>query len=224
MVINSSWNPGGELNIEQLQPNDTFRFACSNCCECCRDVKNAVMVEPLDLFRIAKHTWRSLEEASEQFTEASMLAWGYPILTLKTKSFMDTCIFLKNNRCSIHDSKPRACRLYPIIVGPNDSNNSLISLIDVKRNRNHARGQTYHAKDWLFVYLSEEDRRFIHADYRFAGEFAKLAKKIHKRQEEKVKTLMFLHRYFMFDTDLDFIGQFNRNMAVLKNELIQMAK
>ena len=220
MNKNPPWDPAGAFGFEAMAPGDEFQFACTNCCKCCRDVKNAVMLEPLDLFRIAKYTCRSIEEASEEFTDPVMLTWGYPILTLKTDTFMDTCTFLKNSRCSIHDAKPRACRLYPLIAGPDDNDvHSIISLMDIKKSDNHTCGPTHRVKDWIDKYYTDEDRRFVRADYRFAGEFAKIKDKIGKNREEHVIQLMLLYRYFMFDLDSDFNNQFIWNMAVLKKEL-----
>jgi len=212
------WDPVSAFGFEVMKPDDEFQFACTNCCECCRDVKNAVMVEPLDLFRIAKYTFRSIETAVEEFTAPVMLSWGYPILILKTEPFMDTCVFLKNSRCSIHDASPRACRIYPLIAGP-DEKGLQVSLMDVKRKRNHPCGPKHRVKDWMDKYFTEEDRKFVRADYRFAGEFAKLANRIDKSREEQVMHLMFLYRYFMFDLDSDFNNQFIWNMVVLKEEL-----
>ena len=37
---------------------------------------------------------------------------------LKTVGADDACIFLKDNRCTVHPAKPRACRTYPVAVGP----------------------------------------------------------------------------------------------------------
>ena len=209
-----------EFGFEALKPEDTFQFACTNCCECCRNITDAVMIEPLDLFRIAKYTCRSIEETVEEFTEPVMLSWGFPIFVLKTRAFMDSCVFLKNSRCSIHDAKPRACRLYPLSAGPDETDiNSIISLMDVKRKNKHTCGPTHRVKDWMDTYFTGEDRRFIRADFQFAAEFAKIKKAIDKKNEERVMQSMFLHRYFMFDLEADFVGQFVRNMAALKGEL-----
>ena len=32
----------------------------------------------------------------------------------------NACIFLKDNRCSVQEAKPLACRLYPFMVDPNE--------------------------------------------------------------------------------------------------------
>lgn len=219
------WDPAGVSGLKQLNPEDEFQFACTNCCECCRNVKNAVMVEPLDLFRIARYTCRSIEEAVEEFTEPVMLTWGYPILTLKTKPFMDTCVFLKNSRCSIHDANPRACRIYPMIAGPGDVDlQSMIYFLDTKRRSHHTCGSTQRVKEWADKYLTEEDREFVRTDYKFAGEFAKIIGGFELEYEDQVMRLMLLYRYFIFDLEADFNRQFTWNMAVLKKELEKLRK
>ena len=219
------WDPAGAFGFDVMNPDDEFQFVCTNCCECCRNVRSSVMVEPLDLFRIAKYTYRSIEEASQEFTDPVMLSWGFPILTLKTETFMDTCVFLKNCRCSIHDAKPRACRIYPLIARPDDTDiHSYISLMDTKRKNNHTCGPKHLVKDWMDKYFTDEDRRFIRADYQFAGEFAKMKNKISKDREDEVMRQMLLFRYFMYDLEGDFMRQFIWNMTVLKENLKRLCK
>ena len=78
------------------------------------------MVESLDLYRLARFLNMEMGNVCLQYTDTVFLAWGFPVLMLKTKPHMDACIFLKSSRCSVHGAKPRACRTYPLGTGPND--------------------------------------------------------------------------------------------------------
>jgi len=86
----------------QMKPRDTFRFKCQGCGNCCRHVANSVMVESLDLHRIAEHLQMDHVEVVDRYMEVSAVAWGVPILLTKTVGPDDACIFLKDDRCSIY--------------------------------------------------------------------------------------------------------------------------
>ena len=105
-------NPYTEYPL--MKPDETFQFTCRKCGDCCRNVRQAVMAESLDLFRIARHMNMAIAEVAERYLEVGIVAWGAPILLIKTTEPDAACVFLKDNRCSLHGSgtKPRACRLY----------------------------------------------------------------------------------------------------------------
>jgi len=205
-----------------LAPEDEFQFDCTGCGECCRNVKNAVMLEPLDLFRLAKHLGISLEETAEKYAEPVMLHWGCPILTLKTRQHQDACVFLRNSRCSVHDCNPRACRLYPLNAGPSDENEgTFINTLDLRKGY-HYKGSTHRTSDWMDKLFSDEDREFVQIDCKFATDFGRIFNHINKDNEERVISRMMLYRYFQFDLSEAFLPQYVRNLALLKAELERM--
>jgi len=81
----------------KVSTGDYFNYNCSGCADCCRNVKDAIVVESLDLYRLAKHLNTEMSEICMQYTDTVFLAWGFPMLMLKTKQHLDTCIFLKSS-------------------------------------------------------------------------------------------------------------------------------
>lgn len=62
---------------------------------------------------------RSIDDVLAAYAEPVLLhESGYLVFMLKTVGEDDACIFLKENKCTIHSVNPRACRTYPISVGP----------------------------------------------------------------------------------------------------------
>ena len=108
--------------FQKVMPDDYFQFNCSRCGGCCRKVKDSIMVESLDLYRLARFLKMEMSDIILQYTDTTFLAWGFPVFMLKTTPPADACIFLKESRCSVQNAKPRACRLYPLGVGPDEDN------------------------------------------------------------------------------------------------------
>ena len=70
---------------QQSSPDDYIRFDCSACGDCCRNVKDSIMVESLDLYRLAKFLNMEMSEVILQYTDTALLAWGFPVFMLKVK-------------------------------------------------------------------------------------------------------------------------------------------
>ena len=181
------------------------------------------MVESLDLFRIAKHLQMEMAEAAERFTEVGIVAWGAPILLMKTTEPGGACVFLKDNRCSIQSVKPRACRLYPLSVGPDDNLREFL-IFKVSAKQHHYTGQQYKAKVWVGANFRKEDREYISTEYLAIHDFGKIMRRIPRDLEKDVQFLMLRWRYFQYETDQGFMRQFLRNMAMLKKELKRLTK
>ena len=104
------------------------------------DKQNSVLIDSLDLYRIAKFLKIEMCDAALKYTSIAFLAWGFPVLMLKTTEYCDSCIFLKSSKCGIQPVKPRACRLYPLGVGPDDDENNELLIFIVSEKEHHFTG------------------------------------------------------------------------------------
>lgn len=211
-----------EFGYTPVEPEDTFRFQCTCCGDCCRDVKDAIMLESLDMFRLVRFLKMDAKEFILQYTNMAFLSWGYPILLLRTTEPLDACVFLKDSRCSVHNCNPRACRTYPLGAGPDDENTSVFQSFIVSKKPHHFTGKNIRVGDWMDTVFTAEDRAFVTADYTATGEIVKLLRKIGKRYEDAVIQLMLFYRYLNFDTSKDFYRQFIENIACLKFALSKL--
>jgi len=204
----------------QMRPEESFQFACQKCGKCCTNVLCSVMIESLDLFRLAQYFHMDVAEVANHYLEAVTIEGGAPVLLLKTQGPDNACIFLKDNKCSIHTSgaKPRACRLYPLSVGPDDDLKKFL-ILNVSGEQHHFQGRSYRVQEWVAVNFRKEDRDYIIMEYRAIHECGKIMRRIPPERENDVIFQMLRWRYFMFDTDQDFMRQYARNMALLKREL-----
>jgi len=209
---------------EEIQADETFRFECRCCGQCCRDVKDKVMIESLDLFRIAKHLKLDVAEVANQCAEAVSISWGAPILVLKTKPIANVCVFLKSGRCSIQPVKPRACRMYPLSMGPDDKDIKNVLVFKSSERAFHYTGKEHIAGEWVANNMDGESYAYIITEYRLLREIGKILRRIPKNKEDTVNRYMLQYRYFMFETDQGFMRQYVHNMALLKSVLEKLTK
>ena len=105
-----SLTPGA---AKPVRSKDRVDFHCQMCGQCCRNLENAVMVESLDAYRIARylreHGQPNMDMALfyEQYTSPMLLVEGYPIMMMNTTGPDHACIFLDNNHCSIYPVRLR---------------------------------------------------------------------------------------------------------------------
>lgn len=211
-----------EFGYQKVAPNDYFHFDCSGCGDCCRNVKDSIMAESLDLYRLARFLHTEMCEIILTYTDTAFLAWGFPVFMLKTKPHMDTCVFLKSSRCSVQEAKPRTCRLYPLGVGPDDEKPGEWQNLIVSKKQHHFTGQKRRVGDWINKNLTAEDQEFVTADYHYAGQLARLMKNIDRRHEDRVIELILFFKYVAYDMAEDFQPQYTRNMEELKRQLVHL--
>jgi Fe-S-cluster containining protein len=102
-----------------LKKENELDFACQSCGNCCRYFN--INLTHLDIERILENrpdlkasdfvtfTNEDVKEDLESFISTS----GKRQLTLKKKADGKECIFLVNNMCSVHEFKPRVCKVWP---------------------------------------------------------------------------------------------------------------
>ena len=108
-----------------VRPKDWVPFRCRLCGSCCRDLRGNLMPEQLDAHRLARFLRERgelefMEDFYTKYTYPDMLEGFFPIFMMNTAGPDDSCVFLENGRCSVHDCKPTVCALFPlgrVIIG-----------------------------------------------------------------------------------------------------------
>lgn len=212
-----------------ITPSSRVRFRCQGCGKCCLRVKEGVPVDSQDVFRMAKY----LRDKGEnilctddflvQYAEPVLLDdCGYFVYMLKTVGEENACVFLNDNRCTIHEENPRACRLYPFVVNPDPR--GLHSYLLSREYPHHFTGPVVLTKSWMKKRFPQEDRKFLQTDFGGAKTIADLLRKIPERNQ--TQALLHFHRlkYSEFDLDQPFLEQFYRNHDKLIAILTRMAE
>ena len=215
-------------NAVRVTPSAKIRFKCTGCGDCCRNVKETVPVDSQDAFYLTKHL-RDLgmdiycvDQFLEQYAEPALLdECGFFVYFLKSVGKDNACIFLKDNRCSVQEVKPLACKLYPFMVDPNESGN--FCYLYSRERTHHFHGPAVETRSWMKKNFPQESRAFMQAEYTQAGPIAAQLRNI--PEHRKTEALLHFHRlrYSELDLDKPFLEQFQRNQEKLIEILSRMA-
>ncbi|HVN89234.1 MAG TPA: YkgJ family cysteine cluster protein [Candidatus Binataceae bacterium] len=87
-----------------MERSSAFSYSCNQCGRCCRE--QVITLSPYDVIRIARAANLMTSEAIERYTlrRGSLLKFGAD----------GRCVALDSTRCTIHQGRPLACRLYPL--------------------------------------------------------------------------------------------------------------
>ena len=215
-------------NAVRVTPSAKIRFKCTGCGDCCRHVKETVPVDSQDAFYLTKHLQNlgmdiyCVDQFLEQYAEPALLdECGFFVYFLKSVGKDNACIFLKDNRCSVQEVKPLACKLYPFMVDPNESGN--FRYLYSRERTHHFRGPVVETRSWMKKNFPQESRAFMQTEYTQAGSIAAQLRNI--QEHRKTEALLHFHRlrYSELDLDRPFLEQFQRNQEKLIAILSRMA-
>lgn len=216
------------FELRPVRLKDRVPFHCQLCGKCCRNVENAIMLEPLDIYRLSRHLRAQgkrvdgTEDVLAEIAEPVMLTEAVPIFTLKAVGPEQSCIFLKDGRCSVYEARPRACRLYPFTTKPGDRGREFDYYLGMDRTH-HFTGGTVIVKDWFYQNFSKDERAFVKADFEAAADYGQA---IRQMGSERFKGMLFqflFYRYYNYDLDQPFLPQFLANHEAMKKLLEEAA-
>jgi len=212
-----------------ITPSSRVRFRCQGCGKCCLRVKEGVPVDSQDVFRMTKYLRDHGEDILctddflARYAEPVLLdECGYFVYMLKTVGEENACIFLKDNRCTIHDENPRACRLYPFVVNPDPR--GLHSYLLSREYPHHFTGPVVQTKSWMKKRFPKEDRLFLQTDFGGAKTLADLLRKIPERNRTQAVMHFLRLKYSEYDLYQPFLDQYRRNQDKLIAILNRMAE
>lgn len=214
-------------NTRPVSSSEQVSFHCKHCGACCRHVRESVPLNTLDAYRLAKylrghgeHISR-LDEIFARYTEPVLLDQsGYTVYMLKSTGPDNACIFLKDNRCSIQQAKPTACRLYPFVVEPAQDGGCKY-LLSMEQGH-HFKGGQVQAGRWMKKYFSPEDREFMRVDMGTAPVIALRMRSIPESERSRAVVLYLWYRFSDFDLGRPLVEQYHENTTKLIEKLKKM--
>lgn len=212
------------LNLPKLTKKDSFEFGCNQCGECCRnrDNENAIMLTPLDVYKISKYLNITTVEFIEKY------CYGYcgdnskfPIVILKTKVYRGVCVFSKG-KCSIHPVKPAVCALFPLGRMTIGKDSELTYFMQKTSCGNKTK---YTVEEWLSEFNMLEDEKITVIWQKKLFEFSEVVRKLCEKYPTAIHIFtdfMFLGRIYLdYDTSKDFLPQFEVNCTKVSELLIK---
>lgn len=213
---------------EPVRPKDWVSFRCRRCGNCCRELENQLMLEPLDAYNLARFLRERgkasyIDDVYTWYAHPDMLEGRLPIYLLNTEGLDHACVFLKDGRCTVYEVRPYVCRIYPFGVRPGQRGKAFEYYRCVDRHSNHFSGGRVQVKDWLYKNFARENREFWSAE---GGILPTLGCLMSGLDVNELQTSLFqvlYYRYYSYDLDQPFMPQYTRSMEALKQFLLQKA-
>lgn len=207
-----------------VRPKDWVHYQCRLCGNCCRNLKNQLMLEPLDAYHLARYLRERgevefIEDVFSRYTSPMTLEECFPIFVMKTTEPDDTCVFLKDGRCSVYEARPRTCRMYPFTAVPGQRGKAFEYLKCVDSHAAHFSEGRILVKDWVYQNFKTDAREFLSAESRILSELREPFRALGAEKMEKYLFKILFHRYYDYDLDQPFMQQYVRNMETLKGVL-----
>jgi len=116
----------GEITVSE----NYVSYSCSFSTDCCGNNTFFVPVTDMDIERIENHGYeidQIVKDLSPElrFAQDNTAEKNYWI---KRKPFTGKCTFLEGNKCSIHEFKPFACRIFPFQLIGNDDESYTVAI------------------------------------------------------------------------------------------------
>ncbi len=209
------------INTRSVALNEKVLFRCQLCGGCCRYVKDSIMLEPMDVYYLARHLRErgepvtGPEDVLAHYAHAAWLADSLPVFLLNTVGPLDVCVFLKTGRCSVYEARPRVCRLYPFTVAPGSRGRDFLYLLCTEKSH-HFVDSMVTVKDWLTQNFSKEARAVLKADYESLPVLGQNIKNMGMGQFKRMVFQFIYYRYYNYELDKPFLPQFLSNLEKLK--------
>ena len=209
-------------NIVPITNKQPIKFKCVACGACCKNVKDSIILEPLDAFRIIAEKKKngctdSEEDILFDIAELKELSPCFSVFVLKTDD-SGKCDMLQNNRCNIYSARPRTCRHYPFSAEPCLEERRIKWLLCTEQPH-HFKNGTVTAREWQKKNVPNEEEEFLYEECRILPEIGALIRKIPKDKKFLGDVQVIAYRYIAFDYTKPFLPQYKENMLFLKSAL-----
>lgn len=210
-----------------VRPKDWVPFRCRLCGNCCRNLRGNLMPEQIDAYRLARFLRERgeveyMEDFYTRYTYPDMLEGFFPVFLINTVDPDDSCVFLKDGRCSVYEARPRVCRLYPFTAFPGQRGKAFHFFQCMDSNSAHFSDGKILVKDWMYQNFSREDREFLTAESDTLLELGRLLKAMSTDGRKENLFQILYYRYYNYDLDQPFMPQYKENTVELKRILQEL--
>lgn len=212
-----------------VRPKDWVPFRCRLCGNCCRNLRGNLMPEQIDAYRLARFLQERgeveyMEDFYTRYTYPDILEGFFPVFLINTVDPDDSCVFLKDGRCSVYEARPRVCRLYPFTAFPGQRGKAFHFFQCMDSNSAHFSDGKILVKDWMYQNFSREDREFLTAESDTLIELGRLLKAMSTDGRKENLFQILYYRYYNYDLDQPFMPQYKENTEELKRILQELLR
>lgn len=194
--------------------NDMVRAACNDCegCHaCCENMGTSIVLDPLDVWRLAAATGKNFETLMEEAIELNVVE-GLILPNLKMTGRMERCAFLNEaGRCSIHAMRPGLCRVFPL--GRIYEEQSIRYFLQPEACQKQGRSKVKVSK-WLDTPELKKNEQFLLTWHGFRKNMERRLRDETDERTARTVNLFVLNLFFVkpYDVERDFYAQFEERM------------
>ncbi len=181
---------------------------CEGCSACCRGMGTSIVLDPLDVNRLACGLQMTFEELLSENVELNVVDG---LILPNLKMVEEKCGFLnEEGRCCIHPIRPGICRLFPL--GRYYENGGFKYFLQVNECRKENRAKVK-VKKWIDTPDLKSYEAFVNDWHNF---LLALEKYIAGNPEEQKAVSMYILRHFYlspYEEERDFYTQFAKRLA-----------
>lgn len=212
--------------FEKAQPigkRQKIAFKCSACGACCKNVRDSIVLEPLDAFRIIRDRMKngskdSADDILWNIADLKELSRGFDVFVLRTVNDSGVCGMLKDNRCTIYSARPRTCRLYPFTADPCPEEHRIKWLLCMEQTHHFGKGAVT-AREWQRKSVTSEDEEFLYEECRVLPKLGEILRDVPEDKLQEAEQHVVVYRYLAYDFSQPFLPQYKDNMLFLKSIL-----
>lgn len=193
---------------------------CTGCSACCQGMGTSIVLDPLDVYRIARHLKKGAAELLGGPLELSVVD-GIVLPNLRMGGPHERCAFLdEHGRCSIHPSRPGICRLFPLGRYYEEETRSFQYFLQVHECRKQNRTKVK-VRNWIDTPDVKQYEQYI-ADWHYFLKDLQASFSLSEPQDggaAKELSMMVLKNFYIlpFDGDRDFYEQFYQRFSQVKS-------
>ncbi|MDO5348743.1 MAG: YkgJ family cysteine cluster protein [Lachnospiraceae bacterium] len=191
---------------------------CKGCSACCQGMGESIVLDPLDVHRLAVNLGAGFEQLMERHIELHVVD-GLILPNLKLAGADERCTFLnEQGRCGIHGFRPGICRLFPL--GRYYEGRSFQYFLQVHECRKENRAKVK-VKKWIDTPDSKAYERFVNDWHYFLEDLDVMLSRDGDEGMRKGSCMYVLRQFYMtpFDGEQDFYGQFQERLERARADL-----
>ncbi len=188
---------------------------CAGCSSCCQGMGNSIVLDPYDVYRLSQKLQKGFEELLTAHLELNVVD-GIILPNLKLTGLNEACTFLNSQgRCSIHDSRPGICRLFPL--GRYYENGDYKYFLQVNECQKQNRTKVKIEK-WIDTPQYNRYKKFVLTWHYFLNDVEELIKSSAEEDFSKQCCMLILQAFYVkpYDLTKDFYEQFEERLQVVR--------
>ena len=191
---------------------------CAGCSACCKGMGSSIILDPFDVYRLEKHLKKDFEELLQKSLELNVVD-GVILPNMKLVGEDEHCNFLnEEGRCSIHESRPGICRLFPL--GRFYENGDYQYFLQVKECQKKNRTKVKISK-WIDTPDYGTYKKYILRWHYFLNKAEEMIQNTSDENFSKQFCMLILQAFYgkRYDITKDFYEQFEERMQLVEDAL-----